>query len=75
MVGGFGTDTAAGLMGEADMVLVAGASLSPFTMRFGHLLGPDSILIQIDTAVEPTNPRVDLFVQADAKAAASSTLR
>lgn len=74
VAGGFGTDTAARLMGEADVVLVAGASLSPFTMRFGHLLGPDSILIQIDTAVEPTNPRVDVFVQADAKAAGSRLL-
>ncbi|MFC4395586.1 thiamine pyrophosphate-binding protein [Arthrobacter sedimenti] len=71
VAGGFGTDTAAGLMGEADVVLVAGASLSPFTMRFGHLLNPDATVIQIDTAVEPTHPRVDVFVQADVKAAAS----
>lgn len=74
VAGGFGTDTAAGLMGEADVVLVAGASLSPFTMRFGHLPGPDSTVIQIDTALQPTNPRVDLFVSADAKAAASRLL-
>ncbi|MFJ6028797.1 thiamine pyrophosphate-binding protein [Pseudarthrobacter sp. NPDC092424] len=74
VAGGFGTDTAAGLMGEADVVLVAGASLSPFTMRFGHLLGPDSTVIQIDTAMQPTHDRVDVFVQADAKAAASRLL-
>ena len=74
VAGGFGTDTAAGLMGEADVVLVAGASLSPFTMRFGHLLGPDATVIQIDTALQPTNPRVDLFVSADAKAAATRLL-
>ncbi len=74
VAGGFGTDTAAGLMGEADVVLVAGASLSPFTMRFGHLLGPDASVIQIDTAVEPTHPSVDVFVRADAKAAASRLL-
>jgi thiamine pyrophosphate-dependent acetolactate synthase large subunit-like protein len=74
VAGGFGTDTAAGLMGEADVVLVAGASLSPFTMRFGHLLGPDATVIQIDTAVEPTNPRVDVFLQADVKAATSRLL-
>ncbi|TDT78653.1 thiamine pyrophosphate-dependent acetolactate synthase large subunit-like protein [Arthrobacter sp. AG258] len=74
VAGGFGTDTAAGLMGEADVVLVAGASLSPFTMRFGHLLGPDSTVIQIDTALQPTNRRVDLFVSADAKAAATRLL-
>lgn len=74
VAGGFGTDTAAGLMGEADVVLVAGASLSPFTMRFGHLLGPDSTVIQIDTALQPTHARVDLFVSADAKAAASRLL-
>ncbi|MBT2554492.1 thiamine pyrophosphate-binding protein [Arthrobacter sp. ISL-5] len=74
VAGGFGTDTAAGLMGEADVVLVAGASLSPFTMRFGHLLGPDSTVIQIDTALQPTHPRVDLFVGADAKSAAGRLL-
>ncbi|MDV8149701.1 thiamine pyrophosphate-binding protein [Arthrobacter sp. B10-11] len=75
VAGGFGTDTAAGLMGEADVVLVAGASLSPFTLRFGHLLGPDSTVIQIDTALQPTHPRVDTFVSADVKAAAGRILR
>ncbi|MET3809384.1 thiamine pyrophosphate-binding protein [Arthrobacter sp. UYEF3] len=75
VAGGFGTDTAAGLMGEADVVLVAGASLSPFTMRFGHLLGPDCTVIQIDTTLQPTHPRVDLFVSADAKSAAGRLLR
>lgn len=74
VAGGFGTDTAAGLMGEADVVLVAGASLSPFTMRFGHLLGPDSTVIQIDTALQPTHPRVDTFVSADVKSAAGRIL-
>ncbi|MGO4189030.1 thiamine pyrophosphate-binding protein [Pseudarthrobacter sp. TAF60_1] len=74
VAGGFGTDTAAGLMGEADVVLVAGASLSPFTMRFGHLLGPDSTVIQIDTALQPTHARVDTFVSADVKSAASRLL-
>lgn len=75
VAGGFGTDTAAGLMGEADVVLVAGASLSPFTMRFGHLLSPDSTVIQIDAGLQPTHPRVDLFVSADAKTAASRLLQ
>ncbi|MBT2551256.1 thiamine pyrophosphate-binding protein [Arthrobacter sp. ISL-65] len=75
VAGGFGTDTAAGLMEEADVVLVAGASLSPFTMRFGHLIGPDATVIQIDAAMEPTNPRVDMFVSADAKAAAARILQ
>jgi acetolactate synthase-1/2/3 large subunit len=75
VAGGFGTDTAAGLMGEADVVLVAGASMSPFTMRFGHLLGPDTTVIQIDTALQPTNPRVDIFISADVKSAAGQILR
>lgn len=74
VAGGFGTDTAAGLMGEADVVLVAGASLSPFTMRFGHLLGPDATVIQIDTALQPTNPRVDIFISADVRSAAGRIL-
>lgn len=75
VAGGFGTDTAAGLMGEADVVLVAGASMTPFTMRFGHLLGPDSTVIQIDTALQPTHPRVDTFVSADVKSAVGRILR
>lgn len=75
VAGGFGTDTAAGLMGEADVVLVAGASLSPFTLRFGHLLGPDATVIQIDTALQPTNSRVDTFVSADVKSAAGRLLQ
>ncbi|MDQ0822369.1 thiamine pyrophosphate-dependent acetolactate synthase large subunit-like protein [Arthrobacter sp. V1I7] len=62
-------------MGEADVVLVAGASLSPFTMRFGHLLGPDSTVIQIDAALQPTHPRVDTFLSADVKSAAGQILR
>ncbi|MFJ4210752.1 thiamine pyrophosphate-binding protein [Paenarthrobacter sp. NPDC089675] len=74
VAGGFGTDAAAGFMGQADVVLVAGASLSPFTMRFGHLLDPDATVIQVDTALEPTHPRVDLYVRSDAKAAASVLL-
>ncbi|MGP4032870.1 thiamine pyrophosphate-binding protein [Pseudarthrobacter sp. 1C304] len=74
VAGGFGTDTAAGLMGEADVVLVAGASLSPFTMRFGHLLAPDSTVIQIDAALQPRHPRVDTFVSADVKSAAARIL-
>ncbi|NUU32656.1 thiamine pyrophosphate-binding protein [Arthrobacter sp. C9C5] len=74
VAGGFGTDTAAGLMGEADVILVAGASLSPFTMRFGHLLGPDSTVIQIDAALQPTHPRVDTFVSGDVKCAAERLL-
>ena len=53
---------------------VAGASLSPFTLRFGHLLGPNSTVIQIDSALQPTNPRVDLFVSADVKSAAGRIL-
>ena len=74
VAGGFGTDAAAGLMGEADVVMVAGASLSPFTMRFGHLLDPDATVIQVDTSMEPTHPRVDLYVRSDAKVAASVLL-
>ncbi|MFF2843617.1 thiamine pyrophosphate-binding protein [Paenarthrobacter sp. NPDC057981] len=75
VAGGFGTDTAAEVMSEADVVLVVGASLSPFTMRFGHLLGPDSTVIQIDAALQPTHPRVDTFVSSDAKAAARDLIR
>jgi thiamine pyrophosphate-dependent acetolactate synthase large subunit-like protein len=53
VAGSFSTDTAARLMGEADVVIAAGASLIPFTRRFGHLLGPDSTVIQCVPANGP----------------------
>lgn len=72
--GGFATETAAGLVRQADVVLVLGAGLNPFTTRFGQAFGPDAVVIQVDVAEAPTHARVDLFLRGDA-AAVSRALR
>ena len=72
IVGGFGQPTAMALFREADVVVAFGASLNQFTMRFGHLIRPDTLLVQIDVEAVPTNPRVDTFVRADARVAAEA---
>lgn len=54
ITGGFGVDAAMQVIEDADVVLVVGASLNQFTMRFGELLGDGATLVRIDVdAVEP----------------------
>ncbi|MBN9240204.1 MAG: thiamine pyrophosphate-binding protein [Micrococcales bacterium 70-64] len=72
IAGGFGSDAAAAVMRDADVVLVVGASLSQFTLRFGDLFGPDARLIQVDIEDSPAHPRVDEFVRGAARAAAEA---
>ena len=66
VAGGFGAPAASHLLSQADVVLVVGASLNQFTMRFGDTFGRNAIVIQIDTAPTPTNPVVSHFVGGDA---------
>ena len=70
IAGGFGSDDAAAVMHDADVVLVAGASLSQFTTRFGALFGPDARLIQLDLAEAATHPRVEVLVRGGVRATA-----
>ena len=48
ITGGFGQEAAMAVIAEADVVVVVGASLNQFTMRFGELFGPGARLIRID---------------------------
>jgi thiamine pyrophosphate-dependent acetolactate synthase large subunit-like protein len=48
IAGGYGTRTARALMRQADLVLVAGASVSPYTSDGGELFR-DARIVQIDT--------------------------
>lgn len=64
--GGFATEATADLVAHADVVLVLGARLNPFTMRFGNAFAPDAHLIQVDVAGEATHPRVDTYLRGDA---------
>lgn len=67
--GGFASPAAAELIGEADVVLSAGASLTMWTTRHGRLLNPDATVVQIDheaTAIG-THHRADIAVVGDAR--------
>lgn len=72
IAGGFGSDAAAAVMREADVVVVAGASLSQFTTRFGALFAPDARLLQLDIAEAATHPAVTEFVRGGVRATAEA---
>lgn len=74
ITGGFSTEANARIIAQADTVLVLGASLNQFTMRFGDLIAADATLIQVDLGSTATNPRVDYFATADSALAAADLL-
>ena len=65
--GGFATPLAAELVAGADLVVAWGCSLTGWTTRHGRLLGPGTVLVQVDddpAAIGARRP-VDLGVWAD----------
>ncbi|CAN5356783.1 thiamine pyrophosphate-binding protein [soil metagenome] len=64
--GGFATETTAALVEQADVVLVLGARLNPFTMRFGDAFAVGAHVIQVDVNEVATNPRVNTYLRGDA---------
>lgn len=66
VVGGFGAEGAMALVREADVVVVFGASLNQFTMRFGDLFAPGTAVFQVDVAQSATHEHVAGFVRGDA---------
>ncbi|QIV87276.1 thiamine pyrophosphate-binding protein [Glutamicibacter mishrai] len=74
ITGGFSTEANARIIAQADTVLVLGASLNQFTLRFGELVNESATLIQIDLGAAATNARVDVFATADAQSAAADLL-
>lgn len=46
--GGFSTPTAAELIAGADAVVAFGCALNDWTTRHGRLIGPETVLIQVD---------------------------
>jgi len=67
--GGFSTELAAELIGQADVVLAAGASLNMWTTRQGMLLSQRSKVIAIDTDTRALgrHHRVDLPLAGDVR--------
>ncbi|SJM71127.1 thiamine pyrophosphate-binding protein [Gulosibacter sp. 10] len=67
IAGGFATLGAAALMRQADAVLVLGASMNTFQMRYGTLLSGARHVVQVDEREAATSPLVTEFVRADAR--------
>ncbi|MGO2030213.1 MAG: thiamine pyrophosphate-binding protein [Glutamicibacter ardleyensis] len=74
--GGFSSPLAAELISDADLIIAFGCALNMWTMRHGHLIGPDTKIIQIDLE-EPAlgaNRPVDLGVVGDSAQCANDVL-
>lgn len=74
IAGGWASERTADLIEQADVVLVLGARLNQFTLRFGHSFAPDARVVQVDLAAGPTSAVVTDFVHADARVAAEALL-
>ena len=72
VTGGFGQEAAMATIAEADAVLVVGAGLNQFTMRFGELFGAGAAIVRVDIdEVAPPKSAHDithLLLQGDAMA-------
>lgn len=66
VTGGFGAEGAMGIIREADVAVVFGASLNQFTMRFGELFAPGTHVAQVDVGPAATHPNVGAFIRGDA---------
>ncbi|KUG51193.1 MULTISPECIES: thiamine pyrophosphate-binding protein [Kocuria] len=65
IAGGFTRAHRLDLARQADLVLVAGASLNAFQLRYGTLFGEDTRVIRIDNEPEDRTPPVTDYVRAD----------
>src|SRR5690606_3053210 len=74
VTGGFAHEQIAETAARADVVLVVGASLNPFSMRFGQMFAPDAELIRVDVLAEPPGPAASLVLPFDARLAVPAIL-
>src|SRR5690348_13768508 len=72
--GGFATPLAAELITDADLVVGWGCALNMWTLRHGHLIGPDATVVQVDheRAALGAHRPVDLAVLGDCAATAEA---
>jgi thiamine pyrophosphate-dependent acetolactate synthase large subunit-like protein len=65
--GGFASPVAAELVGQSDVVLAFGATLTMWTTRHGRLVSPDATVVQVDLDPEAVGAhhRVDVGVLGD----------
>jgi len=74
--GGFSSPLAAELIADADLIVGWGCALNMWTMRHGHLIGPDAHVVQVDDTVSAIGAQrpVDLGVVGDVKRTATAAL-
>lgn len=74
--GGFSSPLAAELITDSDLLVGFGCALNMWTMRHGHLIGPDTAVVQVDLEDEAlgANRAVALGVQGDAAETAAAVL-
>ncbi|MFF2347647.1 thiamine pyrophosphate-binding protein [Pseudarthrobacter sp. NPDC058119] len=66
IAGGFSAPKAAALMAAADVVIVVGASLNLYQMRYNTLLTGAKAIFQLDLLPTATHSQVTEFIQGDA---------
>jgi acetolactate synthase I/II/III large subunit len=69
IAGGFGRLERVEVMRQADVVLVVGAGMNPFQVRYGTLMAPGATVLQVDARPGARHERADRFLAADAGAA------
>ncbi|WP_369407408.1 thiamine pyrophosphate-binding protein [Schumannella soli] len=75
VAGGFASERSAAAIAAADLVVVVGAGLNQFTMRFGTAFGDAAAVVQLDLEPVATHPRVDRLIVGDARALAEALVR
>ncbi|GAA1127630.1 thiamine pyrophosphate-binding protein [Citricoccus alkalitolerans] len=66
IAGGFGRLERVEIMRQADVVLVVGASMNPFQMRYGTVFSPEATVLQIDLDSQRRHQCTEHFLLADA---------
>ncbi|WMY78662.1 thiamine pyrophosphate-binding protein [Citricoccus sp. I39-566] len=66
IAGGFGRLERVEIMRQADVVLVVGASMNPFQMRYGTVFGSEATVLQVDVDPARRHQRTAHFLPADA---------
>jgi thiamine pyrophosphate-dependent acetolactate synthase large subunit-like protein len=66
VVGSLSSPAATELVGEADVVLAFGTSMSEWTLHGGRLVDRDATVVQVDLRPEQMSPRTDVGVVGDA---------
>jgi thiamine pyrophosphate-dependent acetolactate synthase large subunit-like protein len=74
--GGFASPTAAQLITEADLIIGWGCALNMWTMRHGRLIGPNTVVVQVDDTAEALGAHraVTRGIHADVGATAEAAL-